>query len=85
MTDKQAEFILSALDWCGVEGIGIQANYSGRGMYGKDTYAITCPSLIDVLESVLTYVHEGKVHHRDIPPFTGELYQDEMGKGVVLY
>lgn len=80
MTAEQAEFLKAACDNDSIP-CGIHPTYSGRGMYGKTTVAISAPSLADLLGAVLNYTaqHDGLAVDWDY------LRHDSLGFDVIIY
>jgi len=83
MIKEHAEFFKEALDNDGVYPIEIRDNYSGRGMYGKTTFAVVVDSVCDLIPALLRQAQEDPESIPDVSTFT--LRQDNMGLGVVLY
>jgi hypothetical protein len=85
MTKEQAEFFKQAIinDDLETENDIIRENYSGRGMYGKTTFAVVVDSVCDLVSALLRQAQEDPESIPDVSTFT--LRQDNMGLGVVLY
>ena len=101
MTQELATFLKKAADHCGLEGVKINPAYSGRGMMGRTTHAITTSELSgglgNLLMCALSYIkdmcEEGQSpvdpaeFCSHLPDFAeeGNLRQDSFGYGVVVY
>jgi hypothetical protein len=86
MTEEQAKFFEEALDHDGVTPVEIRDDYSGRGMYGKTTYAVVVDSACDLIPSLLRHAAHNYVEVVAEGIFDDfELRQDDMGLGIVLY
>lgn len=85
MTKEQANFFKEALvnDDLETENDIIRENYSGRGMYGKTTFAIVTDSVSDLIPALLRQAQEDPESMPDFSTFV--LRQDNMGLGIVLY
>jgi len=83
MTKEQANFFKDALDNDDIYPVEIRDNYSGRGMYGKTTFAIVTDSVSDLIPALLRQAQEDPESMPDFSIF--KLRQDNMGLGVVLY
>jgi len=66
------------------ERVGIQKAYSGRGMCGKNTFAITIPHS-GVLASLAAMARVKRVEREEFARELGNLREDSMGKGIVVY
>lgn len=53
----------------------LDETYSGRGMFGKTTYAIICDDLIDFDNACIDALGKASSSYR----------KDNMGKGYVIY
>jgi len=86
MTKEQAEFFINALEYNGIEA-ELREDYSGRGMYGKTTFAVVTEKTHLIISAILRYLPnlepEEYVELPDFSNFT--LKQDSMGLGVILY
>lgn len=89
MKQEIAQFIQEACDIAGVES-RLREDYSGRGMYGKTTYAIVGPSAQEILGAVIDYLIDAGdpsqlpavvVNHDWHTGF----YTDNMGYDIVMY
>ena len=86
MTKKQAEFIVEAAENEGLSGVEIYKNYSGRGMYGDTTFAITADNLPDLFAATLRFALEEETDGENEGLLDNfDLCQDSMGLGVVIY
>jgi len=52
MTKEQANFFKCALDNDDIYPVEIRDNYSGRGMFGKTTFAIATDSVSDLIPAL---------------------------------
>lgn len=60
----------------------LMEDYSGRGMYGKTTYAVIVPRVEDMLCAVLSNLPSMKGYD---PARVAGLSSDALGKDVVVY
>lgn len=56
--------------------------YSGRGMYGHETTAVSTDDPIDLL---LAAMREAVENPDDVPKIPGGLSRDSLGTGTVMY
>lgn len=56
--------------------------YSGRGMRGRETAAVSTDDLVNLL---LEAVREAVERPDDVPEMPDELMRDDLGKGEVVY
>jgi hypothetical protein len=90
MQQAQAEFLAGALEFAGFDAEA--STYSGRGMYGEETHAVTGDfALEDVLQAVMGYLVD------ILDPSAGSdtsvipdirnvpIRTDSMGRGIVVY
>lgn len=77
-------------------GLEIYEEYSGRGMYGKTTTAVTCDNVSQFMESVgeafmdMIYEAAGDDDYNtekaeELAKVLYNLQQDNLGMGVVIY
>ena len=100
MTKEQANFLKDVCDDSGNVECEIQEGYSGRGMYGRETFALTMnanpvdliPELVNWFKNnhgILTDTSEeaGGAMKEDgiVPDFDCNLRIDNMGMGFVIY
>jgi len=64
MTKELAEFLALAAQENDQE-VKIYKNYSGRGMFGRTTYGVTCDSASSLLSAVLEYFKNNIVETED--------------------
>lgn len=95
MTKEQAEFLKNAIK-NGGEDCEVHPEYSGRGMSGKTTYAVSFSGIIWVLPLIIDECRaiarrvigdiDGGEEYLDkkIPEFNS-LRQDNLGNSVILY
>ncbi len=85
MTKEQADFIQDAMDYCEIPCK--TREYSGRCMYGRQTWAVVASHPLEVLGAVVEYLKRGFGYSdpSEIPSFD-DLRQDSMGRDdVVIY
>ena len=76
MTEQEAKAIHEeAVVRLSYNDFSIDDRYSGRGMYGQTTYAITCDYLCDFDEAAMNAVGKTSENYR----------KDSMGLGVIIY
>ena len=85
MMIESARFIEKAFNHCG-EDIKILPNYSGRGMFGRETVAVSVSSAVKTLDCVCQYVKDchSEINFEDMPIFS-RLKQDNLGLSILLY
>jgi len=83
MIKEHANFFKEALDNDGVSPVEIRDGYSGRGMYGEQTFAIVVDDVCDLIPALLRQAQEDPESVPDFSLF--KLRQDSMGLGIVLY
>lgn len=83
MTIEQAKFLETISSEMGNQDLDIRANYSGRGMYGRETVGVVVDSQTQLLADVLNYfVNRNTVElSEEFPNFR----VDNMGHSVILY
>lgn len=84
MTKEQAEFIKIAGDFCEME-FDLRDTYSGRGMFGKQTFGIVAESLLHILSAVVGYLKGSPNVERDSIPQLDDLVVDSMGRNIIVY
>jgi hypothetical protein len=86
VTKEQAEFLAEACEASGVE-CDIHDDYSGRGMYGKTTYAVVVNNPLQLLGAVVAYVKAIWDAGEDLSevPALDRLEEDVMGRDVIIY
>ena len=95
MTKEMAEFLKEASENAGNE-CDIREDYSGRGMYGRETYAIVVNSETHLISDLVQYMAESVCDTNEgeenqgwcggqIPDSDGGLRVDSMGRDVVIY
>jgi hypothetical protein len=88
MERKVAELLHEALIDNGsyTEDVSIRDDYSGRGMYGRSTYAIAGDfTMNDVIVAVATLFASGDAQDENLCPDDFTFSQDQMGLGIVIY
>lgn len=87
MTENEALFLKSASEYNG-NSAEIISDYSGRGMMGKTTVAVSVPSVALLLVDVVTYIKEMGLDNMEfiseLPDFA-QLHTDNLGRDTVLY
>jgi hypothetical protein len=66
------------------ERVGIQKDYSGRGMFGRTTFAITIPN-VGFLAMLAAAARVKRAERDEFAQEMGRLAQDSMGMGIVVY
>lgn len=82
MNRKEAEALHSAMEDEGCEDLRIHEDYSGRGMYGKDTWAISGDFSWCVVAVAWAQVCVGD---DDYQPNDLSFTWDSLGMGTVIY
>lgn len=101
MNKETAQFLVEVTDYYGNQEATIRENYSGRGMYGRETVAIVVDSFGQLLADVLNYIRDNIGDYRDaedgykvttwegsnlnLIEEIGQFSVDSMGHGVVIY
>ena len=92
MNKEIAEMIVGYSD-----DLSLHEDYSGRGMYGKTTTAITCDSMNDLMEAigecfydmVLGAMSDGNDYDEtnavELTKVLQNLRQDSLGMGYIFY
>lgn len=77
--------------------LSLHEDYSGRGMYGKTTTAITCDSMNDLMaaigecfyDMVLEAMRDGNVYDEtnavELTSVLSNIRQDSLGRGYIFY
>lgn len=89
MTKEAAEYIKTASEEAGHE-CDVRSDYSGRCMYGRETYAVVVDSFAQMFDDVIEHIRSTVDAHDDSGevnvPEIGLLRQDNMGRdSVVIY
>ena len=58
MTKEQAEFLVKATEYTGNQEIDLRDNYSGRGMFGSQTYGVVVSSLPLLFADTIQFIKE---------------------------
>jgi hypothetical protein len=68
-------------------GVSMRDDYSGRGMYGMETYAIVCEeSPAEILGQLLARVRDEDIDLDELQEVKSfSMRTDSMGLGVVIY
>ncbi len=88
-----AKAIIEAAQYLEIEGVGIHESYSGRGMYGKSTTAISVDNKGDINRLIVYVGYKfggGDIKGLDdveIEDFVKEFdfRQDSYGHGIIVY
>lgn len=80
MTKELAELIHDAAGSEGLDEVELLTEYSGRGMYGKSTHAISGP-MSDIMQAMLAADASDYLARNHLSGFR----RDSMGLGVVIY
>jgi len=83
MTKEQANWLYEAMENEGME-CSIMPDYSGRCMYGKTTYAISCDNVLDLMVAAIREALEGSEEDSEIFE-RWHPSMDQLGLGVVIY
>ena len=96
MTKQEVEILHQAmqrmLEECDVDphdfNNKISEGYSGRGMYGEETYALTLNSLTSLLEAMMTFPE--LLYDEEKEPIAtyqtiSKFRTDQLGSAIVLY
>lgn len=67
---------------CGETQASLVEGYSGRGMCGRETAAVSTDDPINLLLAAVREAVEGP---DDVPEMPDELMRDNLGKGEVVY
>lgn len=91
MVKDVAEFLSNVLKWAGVDH-ELYEGYSGRGMYGEETYGIVLDDPTVLMVTPLQYVVDSQVDFDDIPddiiccgPGDHSFSIDSMGLSKIVY
>jgi two-component sensor histidine kinase len=90
MTKDLAQFLKDASKHNGVEEeVTIYENYSGRGMFGRETNGVVVANIPELLLNAIKYAKESVENGNMaiIPDVSGEgqLRTDNMGRSTILY
>ena len=93
MTKETANFLVMVTEHCGNQEADLRENYSGRGMYGRETCAIVVDNQMQLVSDLIQFMGDNVVD--DNPrglaweggniPDINSLRIDSMGRGVVIY
>lgn len=86
MTEQQAELLVEYFD--NVEEY--EGTYSGRGMYGKSTHAVTCGSMGEFLEDIGNFICNDvdridRSELNEIGKAISGAQTDNMGHDIIIY
>ena len=85
MTIEQARFLETINSEMGNQDLDIRTNYSGRGMYGRETVGVVVDSQTQLLADVLNYhLQSTQIPDQPTPEFSN-FRVDNMGHSVILY
>jgi hypothetical protein len=65
--------------------IEVMDDYSGRGMYGKMTTAVTCDDMSDICVAIATAAIEEPDAFKGLKPSDFNFREDSLGRGRVYY
>lgn len=97
MNEQTAQFLVEATENAGNQEIEVQSQYSGRGMYGRETVAVVVSDFGQLLADVLNYIQENIGEGDEttegqrtwegfnLTEEVGQFRVDSMGRGVVIY
>jgi hypothetical protein len=95
MKKAMAEFIAEKLEDMTGEKHSIREGYSGRGMFGSETFGIVCDSPMQVLDVVMECLLNGELDEDDIEELNDKLDEergpntgfrfDGMGLQYIVY
>jgi hypothetical protein len=83
MTEAEAYFIQDAMHAAGHE-CDVRDRYSGRRMYGKETYAIVVDDVTAIIQAVALSVFDGNDPPEAFQNLDG-YREDSMGRQTVIY
>ena len=83
MTQKEAIFIRDAMNCMG-HHCKIRSDYSGRGMHGKETYAIISDNITAIIPAIAMFVAKGNDPPTEFKNSSG-YRKDSLGHDVVIY
>lgn len=96
MQRELADFIIQACENCDTffeDMPTIRENYSGRGMYGKETTAIVCSDLMAIMAAIACETVERLGYNNDTEDEAADMFEDirhlqtdSMGRSsIVIY
>ncbi len=74
---------MNALENAGEEAT-LHKEYSGRGMHGKTTVAVSFDHYCLLIPAILDYIKDYEIPYQLIPEL-GKLSEDNLGRGIILY
>lgn len=83
MTKEAAQFIVNALDYAGEEA-ELYEGYSGRAMYGTETWGVVFDSEGILFSSVMNFLKENPEKAKELPDFD-PIRADNMGRQIIWY
>lgn len=83
MDKDAAKFIVDALEFAG-ESAEMRDDYSGRGMYGKQTCGIVFDSIGLLVPAIVDFIKQNGIPHDTLPDF-GVLRTDNMANRTIIY
>ena len=87
---KTAEFVVNLIEGIGEEA-EVRSDYSGRGMYGKETAGIVTSCEGNIVRALAEYIEGGDAQHlnddeREVFADLALGYRtDSMGRDVIVY
>ena len=94
MTKETADFLVMVCEHCGNQEADLRENYSGRGMYGRECYAIVVDNQMQLVSDLIQFMGDNVHGDEDKGemiwdggeiPDIDSLRIDSMGRGVVIY
>jgi hypothetical protein len=89
MTKQQANFLVAATQHCGNQEAELRENYSGRGMYGRETFGVVLCDVSALLGDCIQYVKEagldGNFGILEYIPDIVSFRTDNMGMHTIIY
>lgn len=85
MNIEQAKFLKECIEHSG-EDCEVSLNYSGRGMYGRETIGVIVDDDAALLTQVIQYIKDAwaDITPESIPDFSS-FRRDNMGRRIILY
>lgn len=85
MTIEQAKFLKECIEFSG-EDCEVSLNYSGRGMFGRETIGVIVEDDNSLLVQVIQYIKDNlpDIKAEDIPEFSS-FRRDNIGRKIILY
>jgi hypothetical protein len=84
MDQREAELIKSGASELGIE-CSIREAYSGRGMYGSETWGVVMDDPMDVLKCAMAGLQQECIEDISEAPLFENLRTDSMGRSAIIY